>query len=342
MIRYGYACINTQLSSDGIRTGRTMIDRKFKIGGLQLASDIALANARDLLTILQWNEQHGIRLFRIGSELFPRWNHYELSDLPGIDEIARHLRIAGDYARAHGHRVTTHPGPFHILGSPDSVVVENSIIGLERHSELFDLMGFVPSFENKINIHIGATYGDKHSTVNRWLHNWDRLSDNLKARLVIENDDKASMYSVRDLYEMLHTDIHIPITFDYWHHTFNTGDLSEHDAFFLARETWTKHGVTQCTHYSESRRREQQLLIERMFAHHGISLDNIEQWPTFHAQYKEFTKIKEQAHADFITQLPDTYGVSDLDIVVEAKAKEHALIKLGVECCQKNSMLILD
>lgn len=341
MIRYGYCCINTHLSSNGIRTGRTMIDRKFKQGGLQLASDISLANAKDLLPILQWNERHDIRLFRLGSELFPRWNHYELADLPGINEIAKHLRAAGDFAKAHGHRITTHPGPFHILGSPDAVVVDNSIVSLERHSELFDLMGFAPSFENKINIHVGATYNDKPGTIARWLHNYDRLSDSLKARLVIENDDKASMYSVRDLYEMLHTQCGIPITFDYWHHTFNTGDLSEQEAFFMARETWQRYGVTQCTHYSESRRREQQLLIERMFEHHGISMENITQWPTFHKQYKEFTKIKEQAHADFITQLPDTYGVADLDVMVEAKAKEQSLIQLGVECCQNNAIILI-
>jgi UV DNA damage endonuclease len=340
MIRYGYCCINMHLSSQGIRTGRTMIDRKYRAGGLQLASDISLANAKDLLPILQWNEQQGIRLFRIGSEIFPRWNHYELADLPGIDEIAKHLRAAGDYAKAHGHRLTTHPGPFHILGSPDSVVVENSIVGLERHSEMFDLMGFAPSFDNLINIHVGATYNDKPGTIQRWLHNWDRLSDNLKSRLVIENDDKASMYSVRELYEMLHTNIAIPITFDYWHHTFNTGDLSEQEAFFMARDTWMRHGVTQCTHYSESRRREQQLLIERMFEHHGISMNNLASWPTFHKQYKEFTKIKEQAHADFITQLPDTYGVSDLDIEVEAKAKEQTLIQIGVECCQNTGIIL--
>jgi len=330
-----------ELSNNGIRTGRTMIDRKFKQGGLQLASDISLANAKDLLPILQWNEQHNIRLFRLGSELFPRWNHYELADLPGIAEIAKHLRAAGDYAKAHGHRITTHPGPFHILGSPDAKVVDNSIVSLERHSELFDLMGFAPSFENKINIHVGATYNDKPGTIARWLQNYDRLSDSLKARLVIENDDKASMYSVRDLYEMLHTQIAIPITFDYWHHTFNTGDLSERDAFFLARETWTRHGVTQCTHYSESRRREQQLLIERMFDHHGISIEDLPNWPTFHKHYKEFTKIKEQAHADFITRLPDTYDVEDLDVMVEAKAKEQSLLKLGVECSKNNDIILI-
>lgn len=337
MIRYGYCCINQQLSASGIRTGRTMIDRKFQIGGLQLASDIALANARDLLTILQWNESQGIRLFRVGSELFPRWNHYELRDLPGIDAITHHLRAAGDYARAHGHRLTTHPGPFHILGSSDSVVVDNSIVGLERHSEMFDLMGYAPSFDNLINIHVGATYGDKPGTIARWLQNYWRLSDSCRARLVVENDDKASMYSVRELYEYLHVPTRIPITFDYWHHTFNTGDLSERDAFFMARETWEVHGVTQCTHYSESRRREQQVLIERMFAHHGISMDNIAQWPTFHKQYKEFTKIKEQAHADYIKQLPDIYGVFSLDIEVEAKAKELALQQIRVQCCQENN-----
>ena len=342
MIRHGYACNNMHLGEQGIRTGRTMIDRKFQLGGMQLASDISLANAKDLIKILQWNEANGIRLFRIGSELFPRWNHYRLEDLPGIDEIAMHLRAAGDYARAHGHRVTTHPGPFHILGSPDPVVVENSIIGLERHSEMFDLMGFAPSFENKINIHIGATYGDKPTTIARWLHNWNRLSDSCKSRLVVENDDKASMYSVRDLYETVHQAIAIPITFDYWHHTFNTGDLSEEEAFFMARETWQLHDITQCTHYSESRRREAQVLIERMFEHHGIDMADLPNWPTFHKQYKEFTKIKEQAHADYILATPNTYNVMDLDIMVEAKAKEQALIRVGVECCKTPGLFLVD
>ena len=340
MIRFGYCCINQQLSVQGIRTGRTMIDKKFRQGGMQLASDISLANAKDLLTILQWNEQHDIRLFRIGSEIFPRWNHYRLEDLPGIDEIAMHLRAAGDYARAHGHRLTSHPGPFHILGSPDPIVVENSIIGLERHSEMFDLMGYDASFDNLINIHIGATYGDKPATIARWIQTWDRLSDSLKRRLVLENDDKASMYSVRDLYETVHSQIDIPITFDYWHHTFNTGDLSERDAFFMARSTWEKHGVTQCTHYSESRRREAQTLIERMFEHHGISMEDLPNWPTFHKQYKEFTKIKEQAHSDFILATPCTYDVIDLDIEVEAKAKEQTLLQIGVECCQNRTLIL--
>ena len=331
MVRYGYCCINTELGKQGIRTGRTMIQRKFEEGGLQLASDISLENAMDLLPILQWNEERGIKLFRIGSEIFPRWNHYKLEDLPEIDLIADILREAGDYAREHGHRLTTHPGPFNILGSPDPVVVDNTIVSLERHSQMFDLLGYDNATpDNLINIHIGATYGDKPNTIARWLRNFDRLSDRLKARLVVENDDKASMYSVRDLYEMIHKQIGIPVTFDYWHHKFNTGDLSEQEAFFMARETYEKHGVTQCTHYSESRRKEYQTMLTEAAAQQGIEFDELVEWPSFAKIYKDFSKIKEQAHSDFILELPNTYDVDNLDIEVEAKAKEQALYQANL------------
>ena len=331
MVRYGYCCINSELGQQKIRTGRTMIHRKFVQGGLQLASDISLENAMDLLPILQWNEERGIKLFRIGSEIFPRWNHYKLEDLPEIDLIADILREAGDYAREHGHRLTTHPGPFNILGSPDPVVVDNTIVSLERHSQMFDLLGYDNATpDNLINIHIGATYGDKPNTIARWLRNFDQLSDRLKARLVVENDDKASMYSVRDLYEMIHKQVGIPVTFDYWHHKFNTGDLSEQEAFFMARETYEKHGVTQCTHYSESRRKEYQTMLTEAAAQHCIEFDELAEWPSFAKIYKDFSKIKEQAHSDFILEHPNTYDVDNLDIEVEAKAKEQALYQANL------------
>ena len=332
MIRYGYACVNATLTNrpkklgGRVTTSRTARKASWYPNNLQLISDKALDNAKDLLTYLKWNEEHGITLFRVGSELFPWHDQYELHDLPDYEEIAQHLFAAGEFARLHGHRLTTHPGPFHVLGSPRQDVVEKSIIGLERHSEMFDLMGFEPSFENKINIHVAGAYGDREATAKRWIKSWQRLSAPLKARLVLENDDKASMYSVRHLYDLIHQEIGIPITFDYWHHTFCTGDLTERQAFFMAKSTWDKHGVTQCTHYSESRRQEQKLLIEKMLNHNNIPLSELHLWPTFEKEYKIFSKIKEPAHADYIVNTPNTYNVENLDIVVEAKAKELAIL----------------
>ena len=50
----------------------------------------------------------------------------------------------------------------------------------------------------------------------------ERLSPNCRARLTVENDDRASMYSVADL-TYLAAKAHIPIVFDFHHHRFCTG-----------------------------------------------------------------------------------------------------------------------
>ena len=304
-IRMGYACINMTLSNPPKRsglpkvtTGRSIKQAGFYSKGLGHVGALALQNAQDLLTILKWNERHGIRLFRLGSDLFPRHDHYETKALPNYEACKEMLQECGRYAKEHGHRITTHPGPFHVLGSTNPAVVEKTIIGLERHSEVFDLMGFEPSFDNKINIHVGSAMMGRDQTAKQWIAGWKRLSESTRARVVLENDDKASLYSVQSLYNLFHQEIGIPITFDYWHHKFCTGDLSEEQAVRLAASTWPSN-VRQAVHYSESRRDEQPA------------------GPI---------KIREQAHADYVRKPINTYGLS-LDIMLEAKAKELALLE---------------
>ena len=220
-------------------------------------------------------------------------------------------------------RLTTHPGPFTVLGSKSEDVVKKSLIGLERHSEMFDMMGFEPSFDNKINIHIGGAYGDHAATAKRWIAAWHRLSDNCKKRLVVENDDKASLWSVQMLYDYFYKEIGIPITFDYFHHKFHTSGLSEEEALKLAATTWPE-GVRQCTHYSESRRDEEQRAFERMCKANNVDIDKVDDWPTLNEMKKKVDKIKATAHADYVINEIDTYGL-DIDVVLEVKAKELAL-----------------
>jgi UV DNA damage endonuclease len=148
---------------------------------------------------------------------------------------------------------------------------------------------------NKINIHCNGVYGDKQSAMDRFITNFDKLSNSVKSRLTIENDDKASMYSVKDLM-YIHSKINIPIVFDYHHHSFNTGDMSEENALKLAITTWPE-GITPAVHYSESK-----------------------------ALHENNTKIKAQAHSDYITTIPNTYDM-DVDIMVEAKQKDLAILK---------------
>ena len=65
----GYACINMNLSelpkSKCVTTNRSMVKKTFKERGITYASELALQNCRDLLTILEWNEESDIKFFRL-------------------------------------------------------------------------------------------------------------------------------------------------------------------------------------------------------------------------------------------------------------------------------------
>ena len=270
-----------------------MVKRTFNSKGLDYVSELALANSKDLLKILVWNKNNNIKFFRLSSAMVPWGDGLDLTTLKDYNEISTALRKAGDYAKANGIRITSHPGPFVVLTSPKENVVEAAIKDLELHGKIFDLLGLSQTPYNKINIHCNGVYGDKLSAMDRFCENYLKLSDSVKKRLTVENDDKASMYNVKDLM-YIHNRINIPIVFDYHHHLFNTGDLSEEEALKLAITTWGD--ITPVVHYSESK-----------------------------ALHEENNKLKPQAHSDYIKSLPNTYGL-DVDIMVEAKAKELAIL----------------
>jgi len=294
----GYACINTELSAHDIMTNRTMRRKTFDQKGLDYVSELSLKNVKDLKTIVDWNNVMNIKLFRLSSQIFPWMEEYSFEDLRDFDEIKSIMQEVGQTATKAGQRLTMHPGPYHCLASPSLNVVERTIKGLDKHAEQFDMMGFEPSNYNKINIHVGGAYGDKQGTLYRFCMNFHLLSESTRKRLVIENDDSPNEYSVKDLYEGVYKKIGIPVTFDYFHHKFNTGGLTEEEALKLASKTWPE-GITQCCHYSESRRKEK--------------LDE---------------SIRAQAHSDIIYDSINTYGLSP-DIVIEAKLKEQAIFKYG-------------
>ena len=105
----------------------------------------------------------------------------------------------------------------------------------------------------------------KEGSMKRFVKNFPRLPESVRSRLTLENDDKASMYSVKDLYYGIYKEIGIPIVFDYHHHKFCTGGMSEQEALEMALSTWGD--IKPVTHYSESRRDEQEDMSIRVQAH---------------------------------------------------------------------------
>jgi UV DNA damage endonuclease len=292
----GYACINVTLSNQKpkITTNRSMVKKTFSNKGLDYASSLSLLNCQDLISILKWNSDNNIKFFRLSSAFFPWASEYNLKDLADYDEIKSSLLEAGVFAKKNNLRLTAHPGPFNVLVSLNEKVVKNTIKDLSIHGEMFDLLGLDTTPYNKINIHCNGVYGDKISAMNRFCENYKKLPISVQSRLTIENDDKLSMYSVKDLM-YIHEKIGIPIVFDYHHHKFCNGGMSEKEALKLAVSTWPQN-IRPVVHYSESK-----------------------------SYHESNSLIKPQAHSDYINNIPKLYGV-DVDIMVEAKAKELSIL----------------
>ena len=293
MPNIGYCCINLTLQKKKIMYARDMIKKTFDARGISYASELALANTVDFIKVLQWNADNNVTVFRMGSGIFPWANHYALTDMPDWSEICNNLRTAGDVAKSSGQRITAHPDHFVKLGSARPDVVDNSIGELELQSTIFDLMGLPASPHAAINIHVGMNFSE--DTTARWVASARRLSPNALSRLVVENDDKHTGFSVVQLVTYIHSELGIPVTFDYFHHDFHPDGLDQESAFNMAYATWPD-GVTPLFHYSESK------------------------------AVNESVTCNPRAHADYVFGRINDYGVP-VDIDLEAKMKDLALFK---------------
>lgn len=293
--RLGYCCINLSLADKKISTNRGMVKKTFLERGISYASELALKNVTDLQTILNWNFENGIGMYRMSSDIFPWCSEYELKDLPDYEEIKMGLISCGITAKSTNQRITFHPSPYGVLASDRPDVVEKAIKELSQHAEIFDLMNLDQTHFYPINIHVNTTKPNKIEAAQRFCEHFDSLPDSVKKRLVVEVDDKRSQYHAIDLFEMVHQKIGIPITFDYLHNKCNPSELDEKSALSLCLSSWAS-GITPITHYSDSRR-----------------------------IYEDQT-CKETAHSDWIWGNVETYEL-DFDIEFEVKMKDLAVLK---------------
>ena len=291
--RLGYCCINLSLDRK-VTANRGMIKKTFQQKGIQYCGELAHQNIKDILTILKWNIANDIYVYRMSSDVFPWMSEYEITELPNFQEILPDMQAIGKFVMDNKIRLSMHPGQFDVLPSPTPSVVSKTIKDLNQHCQIMDLMGLPSTPAFPINIHIGGTYGDKEAAAQRFCENFQLLDANTKSRLVVENDDKATQYSVSDLYQLIYLKIGTPITFDFHHHRFNTGDLTEEAALKLAYTTWK--GYIPLTHYSSSKK-------------------------TF-----EDSSVIARSHADYIYEKINSYNLP-LDIEVEAKAKDLAVLR---------------
>lgn len=297
MINIGYCCIpigcnQDKKKKDQILVNRSMVRKTFKLKGLSYVSELIILNLKDTLKVLDWNLKNNIFIYRMSSDSFPWMSEYKFEDLPNFQTILNLLKLIGDKIKLNNIRVSYHPGPFNILASVREDVILKSIIELDQHAYLMDLMDLDQSTYYPINIHVGTTKPSKEVAAKKFCDSFKLLSNSCQRRLTVENDDSLNQYSVKMLHDWIYKEVNIPIVFDQHHFNYGPQDQTMEDAIKLAISTWKTKPLT---HMSSSK-----------------SIEDLKSIKT--------------AHANYIYDSIQTFGL-DFDVEIEAKAKDLAVFK---------------
>jgi UV DNA damage endonuclease len=264
-----------------------------------------LLNLEGLAKMIEWNEQNGIRVFRLSSEMFLHKTNPKVEDY-GYEFAIPHLKVIAELIKKYNHRVTFHPGQFNVLGTPHKRTLEMTIKDLDYHATVLDLLE--TGKDSVMVIHGGGVYGEKEKTIDRWCENYDNLPPKIKNRLVLENCEKC--YSIKDCL-IIHEKCGVPIVFDTHHYDcyiqLHPDEEFEEPEYYipLILETWKKKGIKPKFHVSE-----------QGYGKVGKHSDFIDILP------------------DYLLEIPEKYGVK-VDVMIEAKMKElcvHDLYEKYPEC----------
>lgn len=296
-IRLGYACINTALREYDIFTSRSMILKTFAEKGVEYAKEIIMDNIDDLLKILIFNEAHGIRFFRISSCIFPHLDNPQAAHTYDIGFAKKALKRVGEYAKANGHRLTSHPAQFCQLASPNPEVIKRSIVDLQNHINLFKAMGYTPTDGTVLIIHGGGTFGDKKSSLARWRENFLKLPQEIRDYVALENDEFN--YGIMDLLPLCE-ELNIPLCMDIFHNRVSK-DRVVITKSLVGRiiNTWRRKSITPKLHVSE----------QEPDVRTGTHSKTLNRLPLY------------------LLKIPTMFD-TDLDIMLEVKDKEVSVFKI--------------
>jgi UV DNA damage endonuclease len=287
VIRLGYPAQNLTIPAS---TNRTL--RLVNLDDAEKVRALVFENLLGLETILRWNAEHGVNLFRIGQSLIPFASHpafpYDWEAEHGDD-----LRGIGELARSLGIRLSMHPGQFIQPGSLRPEVSERSLAELRYVARVFDLIG---SFDSVIVLHMGGAYEDRAASTARFVEAM-RSETGILRYLTLENDERV--WPVVEIVQTARS-LGVPAIADAFHHGLNPGGLTLREALDLSLPTWKVRTARPKVHLSSQDSHKQA-------GAHAYSVD-LGDWYA----------------------LLDALDGREADVMVEAKGKEEALVPLGV------------
>jgi UV DNA damage endonuclease len=242
-VKIGYPCLNTSIQRLHASTFRLASYSETKL--IQTVRD----NLAHLEKILKYNVENHLLFFRISSDLVPFASH-PVCKFNWIDHFKSEFKQLGEYIKANNIRISMHPDQFVILNSFNEKVIDNSINELKYHCNILDAMDLDRTA--KVQIHVGGVYGDRHRAIKKFVECYSTLSEAIRKRIVIENDDH--LFNLKDCLE-IHQQTGIPIIFDNFHHEcFSHSKESIIQAIKKASLTWKlKDGLPMLDYSSQSK-----------------------------------------------------------------------------------------
>jgi UV DNA damage endonuclease len=242
-MKIGYPCINTSIQRHHTSTFRLASYSEMRL--IQTIRD----NLAHLEKILKFNVENRLLFFRISSDLVPFASH-PICKFDWVYHFKSEFEQLGEYIKANNIRISMHPDQFVILNSSNEKVTENSINELKYHCNILDAMDLDQTA--KVQIHVGGVYGDKPRAIKKFIECYSTLSEAIKKRIAIENDDH--LFNLKDCLE-IHQQTGIPIIFDIFHHEcLNYSKESIIQAIKKASLTWkVKDGLPMLDYSTQSK-----------------------------------------------------------------------------------------
>ena len=345
--RLGYACINVTLKdydiccnrtcrlataiNKGVQTNTPEGSEKYSLAIYNFLTEMGKKNLEAMYKIIAWSKNNNIFFYRMSSDMFPHINNSRIKEHMTEEHWLDYFTLTfaldiiyeiGKYVQKYNIRLSMHPDHYNQLGTKTESVLENTFTDLYWHARLLDLLEIgadayikhlnknldvknVVKIAGTLCIHGGGTFKDKKESIKRWKNNFKKLPENIRNRICLENCEKS--YSVEDLLPICE-ELGIPLIFDFHHYA-----------------CWANY------HKENPEQSDISVLMPRILETWKDKIHKIHKIPKFHLSDQAEDK-NVGAHHDYVESIPDILlgmiGKMDFDIMIEAKMKELAVIKL--------------
>ena len=292
-VRLGYVALSKAL--DDVTTSSTItytnyINKNYNTSKLL---EIIKNNLDSLYEIIKYNVKNNFHFYRLTSKLVPLATHDKV-DFDYITPLLDEYKKIGKLINGNNIRVDTHPDQYAVLNSMNSKIVKNTVEILEYHYKIMDAIGIKDKI---IILHVGSSACGKKASITRFINNFNKLPDHIKKCIAVENDDKV--YNIKDVLELCHK-INVPMVLDYHHFICNNEKEDINDYLKEIIDTW--NGKLPKMHFSSPKSK-----LKKEFRSHS-------------------NYINKECFIKFINILKKQD--KDIDIMLEAKAKDDAVSRL--------------